>query len=125
MPKYNYTIPIGTTVWIPNLGIQRDPEYFPDPDKFDPERFSDKNILLMNPMTNLPFGDGPRNCIGSRFGMMQTRVGLVCLLRHFEFSACSETPVPHIEFSVVDTILTPKGGQMWLSVNRVSERNGL
>lgn len=45
-------------------------------------------------MTWLPFGNGPRNCIGLRFAMMQTRVGIILLLKHFEFSLGSKTNVP-------------------------------
>lgn len=47
------------------LGIQMDPEYYPNPDKFDPDRFSDENKSAVDPYTFLPFGIGPRNCIGN------------------------------------------------------------
>lgn len=45
----------------------RDPKYYPDPETFDPERFSDDNKSNIEPMSYLPFGVGPRNCIGSSF----------------------------------------------------------
>lgn len=51
-------------MWIPNFSLMRDPKYFPNPEKFDPERFSDDNKDSINPTTYLPFGIGPRNCIG-------------------------------------------------------------
>lgn len=51
-------------IWIPIMALHRDPEYFPDPDKFYPERFSDENKNNIVPFTYLPFGTGPRNCIG-------------------------------------------------------------
>lgn len=57
----------------------------------------------------MPFGDGPRNCIGSRFGLMQTRVGLVTLIQNFEFSVCDQTSVPLV-ISLKNFILTPEGG---------------
>lgn len=58
------TIEKGISVIIPLYGIHHDPKYFPDPNKFDPERFSDENRKSIEGCTYLPFGDGPRNCIG-------------------------------------------------------------
>lgn len=54
----------GVAVNIPVQSIQRDPEYYPDPEKFDPERFNDENKSTRPTFTFLSFGDGPRNCIG-------------------------------------------------------------
>lgn len=60
----NLTIPAKSKVWIPVLGLHHDPEIFPKPQVFDPDRFSEENIKTRHPMFHLPFGDGPRNCIG-------------------------------------------------------------
>lgn len=75
----NYTIPgtdivleKGTAVFVPLLGIQHDPEYFPEPDKFDPERFSEKNKENILPYTYFPFGEGPRICIGKMMELNRT-----------------------------------------------------
>lgn len=54
----------GRVVWIPISAIHRDPTYWPEPEKFDPERFSDENKKNVIPGTFMPFGNGPRNCIG-------------------------------------------------------------
>lgn len=48
------------------MGLHHDPEYFPEPEKFIPERFGDENKQSIQPYTYLPFGDGPRNCIGGQ-----------------------------------------------------------
>lgn len=58
------TIPKGTKVWIPAFPIHRDPNIYPDPDKFDPERFTEEAVANRHPMSFLAFGDGPRICIG-------------------------------------------------------------
>ena len=61
-----YKMDVGDMLWIPVLGIHRDPKYYPDPERFDPERFKETNKAQINPAAFLPFGLGPRNCIGSR-----------------------------------------------------------
>lgn len=58
------TIPKGLKIWIPVYGIHHDPNIYPNPEKFDPERFSEDKIKERHPMHYLPFGHGPRNCIG-------------------------------------------------------------
>lgn len=92
----NLTIEKGVKVLIPILAIQHDPKYYPNPEKFDPDRFEIEEVKKRNPMTWLPFGDGPRNCIGIRFGMMQARIALVTLLNNFEFSPGTNLPIPII-----------------------------
>lgn len=62
VPDSNVVIKKGTAVIIPVLGMQTDPENFPDPMKFDPYRFDGQNADCKNAF--FPFGDGPRNCIG-------------------------------------------------------------
>lgn len=54
----------GTVVIIPLVSLHRDEEYYPEPDKFDPERFNDFNKGLIPPNVYMPFGYGPRICIG-------------------------------------------------------------
>jgi len=58
------TIPKNQRIWIPIYAIQRDPDIYPEPDVFDPERFDEGIAQSRNAMFYLPFGDGPRNCIG-------------------------------------------------------------
>lgn len=58
------SIPSGQDVFIPTFGIHFDPQIYPDPETFDPERFDEKVAKARHPMAYLPFGDGPRNCIG-------------------------------------------------------------
>lgn len=106
----------GRTVLIPVHAIHYDPEYYPNPQKFDPDRFSSNEKMKRNATTWLAFGDGPRNCIGLRFGMMQARIGLVALLKDFEFSISSKTKIP-IDISKQMLLTTPE--ECYLNVKSI------
>ncbi|XP_021918281.1 cytochrome P450 9e2-like isoform X1 [Zootermopsis nevadensis] len=84
----------GQSLFIPIIGLHRDPKYYPDPERFDPERFSEDNKHGINPLTYLPFGLGPRSCIGNRFALMETKLALVSLLSRFNVVLVAKTPVP-------------------------------
>ncbi|XP_044766592.1 uncharacterized protein LOC123322677 [Coccinella septempunctata] len=88
------TLEEGTLILIPILGIHSDPKYYPNPEKFDPERFSPENRHKIDPYTYIPFGVGPRNCIGSRFALMEIKALLFYLLRHFELIPVEKTQIP-------------------------------
>lgn len=70
LPNSNLAILPGQRVKVPVFCIQRDPEYFPHPDEFMPERFSEENKSNIIPYTYLPFGEGPRTCIGNNFAVI-------------------------------------------------------
>lgn len=117
IPDSDFVIEKGISVIIPAYAIQRDEEYYPNPDKFDPDRFSSEELATRDAMSWIPFGDGPRNCIGLRFGMMQARIGLVCLLSSFEFAVCDKTSVPLV-ITPSSFILSPDGG-LYLNVKPI------
>jgi cytochrome P450 family 6 len=104
-------------VFVPTQGFQHNPDFFPDPEVYDPERFDPELEAARNPYTYLPFGDGPRNCIGLRFGMMQARIGLAVLLKSFRFEISDKTNNP-LKFSVKAPILSVDGG-IWFKVTKV------
>ncbi|KYN44186.1 Cytochrome P450 9e2 [Trachymyrmex septentrionalis] len=84
----------GMNVWFPVYGLHRDPKYFERPDEFDPERFLDENKKDINSAAYLPFGLGPRMCIGNRFALLETKVMLFHLLSRCELKMCAKTSHP-------------------------------
>ncbi|PNF28549.1 putative cytochrome P450 6a14 [Cryptotermes secundus] len=121
IPDTDIVLEKGVLTAIPVLALHHDPKYYPDPERFDPERFSEEEKAKRHHYVYLPFGEGPRICIGMRFGLMLTKVGLVSLLSKYQFSLSEKTPVP----LVMDTkpfILAPAGG-MWLQIKQRAEYN--
>lgn len=66
------------------FAVMRDPDYFPEPNVFKPERFSDDSTQKVNPFAYVPFSAGPRNCIGQKFAIMEMKSTISKMLRHFE-----------------------------------------
>ena len=64
IPGSSDVIEPGVMVVVPVYALHHDPRYYPDPHRFDPERFTKEEKAKRNPYTYLPFGEGPRNCIG-------------------------------------------------------------
>ncbi|XP_075749476.1 cytochrome P450 3A24-like isoform X3 [Rhipicephalus microplus] len=81
-------------VLIPIYSLHHDPEFFPEPDVFNPDRFSEENIDSIRPYTFLPFGAGPRNCIGSRFAQQLVKTCLLHAVHNVQFVKCPKTKVP-------------------------------
>ncbi|GJQ77924.1 Cyp6a9 [Trypoxylus dichotomus] len=117
LPGSDFTLEAGTKVEIPVYALQRDPEYYPEPDKFDPERFSDENNAKRHPYVHIPFGEGPRICIGLRFGMMQSRVGLALILSKYRVKLHSKTVTP-IGVSPTAFLMASKN-KVWLELEKL------
>ncbi|CAH0564733.1 unnamed protein product [Brassicogethes aeneus] len=97
-PKYPNETPVhlkvDQPVLIPIFALQRDPKYFPDPVKFDPERFNSENRANIPPFAYMPFGVGPRACIGARFALMEVKCTMFHLLRSFKIVPVEKSEIP-------------------------------
>uniref|UniRef100_A0A4W5RAM4 unspecific monooxygenase n=1 Tax=Hucho hucho TaxID=62062 RepID=A0A4W5RAM4_9TELE len=87
-------IPKDCVVLVPTWALHRDLEIWSDPEEFKPERFSKENKESIDPYTYMPFGAGPRNCIGMRFALIMIKLAIVEILQSLTFSVCDETEIP-------------------------------
>jgi cytochrome P450 family 4 len=98
-------IPKCTNVALYIYGLHRNPKYFPEPEKFDPDRFNNLNGFL--PFAYIPFSAGPRNCIGQKFAMLEMKSFISKVIRHFELTPA----VPRHELILsVETVLKSANG---------------
>ena len=102
------SIPKGLEIVIPFYALHHDPEAWPEPEKFDPERFRGPAKDTRHPYQYLPFGAGPRNCIGMRFALMEIKITLVKILMKYKFVLSPETQVPLVMHA--GNTLSPRDG---------------
>jgi len=98
-----------TVLTIPLVGLHYDEKYWDDPMKFNPDRFSDENKDKIIPGTYMPFGVGPRNCIGSRFALMEVKAVIYYLLLRFTFEPNKDSQIP-IKLKKTMIVMTSEKG---------------
>ncbi|XP_066262203.1 uncharacterized protein [Euwallacea similis] len=105
----------GDRVIIPHSMLMKDEKYFKNPDEFIPERMMERDQISKSIF--FPFGNGPRACIGQRFGLMQVKLGVAQIIKHFDISLSPKTKHPHklVPFHFLNAI---QGGT-WLRYKKV------
>ncbi|XP_050540333.1 uncharacterized protein LOC126904972 [Daktulosphaira vitifoliae] len=117
LPGTNITLEKGMKIIIPINSIHYDPLYFPNPFDFNPERFSEENIGKLRQNTYIPFGDGPRICIGKRFAEYEIKLALSEVLINYEVLPCEKTKVP-VQFVIGTFVNQPKS--VWLKFKSIN-----
>nr|QQL94343.1 cytochrome p450 6a14-like protein [Prodiamesa olivacea] len=119
IPGTNIVIPKNQPVLIPVQAIQMDPEIYPEPEKYDPDRFEPEEIKKRHQFSYLPFGEGPRICIGMRFGLLEAKIGLARILLNYKFKLDrSKTSVP-LKMMPKSFVLSPTES-IFLNVEKIS-----
>lgn len=110
----------GMAINIPIQSIQTDPQYYERPDEFFPERFNPENggvKAFKDRGVLLPFGDGPRICLGMRFALSQAKTGIAEVIQHFELSVNKKTQEP-LTLDPKEFLTTPLGG-LWVDFKAI------
>ena len=109
-----FTIKAGMNVWVPVIAIHQDSKYYENPLKFDPGRFYENNKTITNSSAYMPFGLGPRMCIGNRFALTEIKVLLCHVLAKCSIKLAPKTITP-LQFEKGVFNVTGKNG-FWLAI---------
>jgi cytochrome P450 len=110
-----YTIPKNAVVLMSQYVTHRHPDFWPEPERFCPERFTPAQGAARHRFAYLPFGEGPRVCIGKPFALMEMQLALATIAQAYSLRLLAERPVvPHLA-----TTLQPRDG-LWMTVHAIS-----
>ncbi|CAG2171092.1 unnamed protein product, partial [Oppiella nova] len=101
------TIKAGQQIEVPNYALHYSDQYYEQPYQFDPERFMPENKHKIKPYAYLPFGAGPRNCIGMRFALLIVKLALAHMVKRYRFYRCPQTDVP-VQYKPFIHMISPK-----------------
>ncbi|KAJ3642885.1 hypothetical protein Zmor_025634 [Zophobas morio] len=102
--RTGHTIPAETVIHVHIFDVHRNEKLYPDPLKFDPDRFLPENVNARHPFAYIPFSAGPRNCIGQRFALLELKAALGGILRNFRLEKVDD--MYEVEFKA-DLVLRP------------------
>ncbi|XP_021932183.1 probable cytochrome P450 4aa1 isoform X2 [Zootermopsis nevadensis] len=105
-----YTVPAGCGILISPFATHHLPGIYPEPEKFDPDRFLPDKVESRHPYAFIPFSAGPRNCIGYRFALMEMKTIISTILRRYRLS----TVVGHENLRLMYRITIRASGGIWL-----------
>ncbi|EDS32954.1 cytochrome P450 4c3 [Culex quinquefasciatus] len=108
-------IPPGIDIAVLIYAMHNNPGVFPEPDRFDPERFNEENSTKRHPYAYIPFSAGARNCIGQKYALLEIKATLVKLLGHYRLLACDPENTVRIK---TDMTLRPVNGTFVKIVER-------
>jgi cytochrome P450 len=100
-----FTIPAGAYVVVSQFATHRHPQFWDDPEAFDPARFTPERERTRHPHAYFPFGAGPRACIGSHFAMLEATIAVAALLQRFRIHSAQ----PDVPLDTAGITLRPKG----------------
>jgi len=108
-------IPKGCIAVIVLADYHRDPKVFPNPENFNPNRFTPEECAKRSPYDYLPFSGGSRTCIGQKYAIMEIKLFLSYILRHFQIKTNMTTEEVQVEYSIA---LIPQQSLMLQLVKR-------
>ncbi|KAJ4433398.1 Cytochrome P450 4C1 [Periplaneta americana] len=103
----DFTTPAGCTVFFHIYNVHRNPEQFPNPDKFDPDNFLPERVAKRHPYAYIPFSAGPRNCIGQKFALLEEKTVLSYILRNYEVTSLDKRQDVNL---MTELVLRPEKG---------------
>ncbi|XP_065339679.1 cytochrome P450 9e2-like [Cloeon dipterum] len=109
IPDSNVQLEVGDLITIPVYGLHHDPKYFPNPEVFDPDRFTEEAKKTRPAFAYLPFGEGPRQCIGFRFAQAQVKAAIATIVLNFRLEQSEKTEHP-VVFNEKNFLLHAKNG---------------
>ena len=112
----------GDIVGFSIHGLHKDPKYWPDPEKFDPERFIEERKKDIDKFVFLPFSEGPRMCLGMRLAKMIMKMSIISILKNYSLAVSPKTRIP-MKQELRNNFLTEVEGGLWVFVKALPENS--